>query len=196
MPIMKTNRCAWVPKDNKLYISYHDKEWGVPVHSDKVHFEFLILEGAQAGLSWLTVLKRRKGYEYAFANYDPKKVAKFTNKDFNRLVKDEGIIRNKMKIKSAINNAKHFLEVQKEFGSFDKYIWQFVNNKPIINKWKKDSQIPAKTKEAEILSKDLKDRGFSFVGPTIIYAHMQATGMVNDHTVNCFRYNQLKRGVK
>lgn len=184
-------RCAWVPKGNKLYQYYHDKEWGVQVHDDKTHFEFLILEGAQAGLSWETILKRRKGYKKAFANFNPKRVAKFGKREFNQLVKNHEIIRNRLKITSAINNAKRFLEVQKEFGSFDKYIWQFVGGKPIKNKWKTLKQIPAKTKKAEILSKDLKKRGFSFVGPTIIYAHMQACGLVNDHLINCYRYKQV-----
>lgn len=171
---------------------YHDKEWGVPVHDDQKHFEFLILEGAQAGLSWDTILKRREGYRKAFANFDPNKVAKFDDKDVARLMNDSGIIRNRLKIASAITNAKAFLEVQIEFGSFDKYAWQFVKGKPIQNKWKSMRDIPAKTKESEALSKDLIKRGFRFVGPTIIYAHMQACGMVNDHTVNCFRWKQLK----
>jgi len=188
---MKT-RCQWAGMDKGIYRDYHDKQWGVPVHSDRTHFEFLILEGAQAGLSWATILKRRSGYKKAFANFDPKKVAKFDSRKQKTLLKDEGIIRNRLKIKSAINNARQFLRVQKEFGSFDKYIWRFVKGKPIVNKRKKMSDIPVKTKEAEKLSKDLKKRGFSFVGPTIIYAHMQATGLVNDHTIDCFRYNQLK----
>jgi len=170
---------------------YHDKEWGVPVHTDRKHFEFLVLEGAQAGLSWATILKRRAGYRGAFANFDPKKVAKFTPKDVKRLLEDEGIIRNKLKIASAINNARRFLEVQREFGSFDKYVWQFVGGQPIKNKWTKMSRIPAQTKESAALSKDLKKRGLTFVGPTIIYAHMQAVGMVNDHVVGCFRYSEI-----
>ena len=187
---MKT-RCGWVSTDNKLYENYHDKEWGVPVCSDRKHFEFLILEGAQAGLSWATILKRRKGYKKAFANFNPQRVAKFGKREFNQLVKNPKIIRNKLKINSAINNAQRFLEVQKEFSSFNKYIWQFVGGKSIKNKWKTLKQIPAKTKESEIISRDLKKRGFSFVGPTIIYAHMQACGLVNDHLVSCFRYNQV-----
>lgn len=170
---------------------YHDKEWGVPVHSDRKHFEFLVLEGAQAGLSWSTILKRREGYRKAFANFDPKKVAKFTKRDVNRLLKDPGIIRNKLKVTSAINNAQRFLEIQQEFGSFDKYIWQFVGGQPIKNKWTKMSQLPAVTEESKALSRDLKKRGFTFVGPTIIYAHMQAVGMVNDHVVGCFRYKEV-----
>lgn len=185
------NRCAWANPNNPEYIKYHDEEWGVPVFDDKKHFEFLILEGAQAGLSWETILKRRSGYKKAFANFDPEKVAKFNDRDFDRLIKDEGIIRNKLKIKSTINNAQKFLEVQKEFGSFSKYIWQFVGEKPIINNRKNLKDIPAKTKEAEALSKDLKKRGFAFVGPTIMYAHMQACGLVWDHLVDCFRYNSV-----
>lgn len=180
-------RCAWVGKE-QIYIDYHDQEWGVPVYDDQKLFEFLILEGAQAGLSWLTILKRRENYRKAFANFDPQKVAKFTEKDVATLLQNEGIIRNRLKIRSAINNAQKFLEVQKEFGSFSNYQWQFVGGKPIQNKWTKASQIPAVTEQAERFSKDLKRRGFNFVGPTIIYAHMQAVGMVNDHTIDCFRW--------
>ena len=172
---------------------YHDKEWGVPVHDDRKHFEFLILEGAQAGLSWDTILKRREGYRKAFAGFDPKKVAKFNDKDIARLLNDPGIIRNRLKVASTIANAKAFLEVQREFGSFDKYVWQFVGGKPKLNKWKTIRDIPAKTKESEALSKDLIKRGFRFVGPTIIYAHMQACGMVNDHMVSCFRWKEVQR---
>jgi DNA-3-methyladenine glycosylase I len=182
-------RCHWAT--NPIFHNYHDTEWGVPVHNDRTHFEFLILEGAQAGLSWATILKRRPGYKKAFANFDPKKVAKFTAKDVEKLKQNTGIIRNRLKIAAAITNAQNFLKVQKEFGSFDKYIWQFVGGKPIKNKWSKDSQIPATSKESEALSKDLKKRGFKFVGPTIIYAHMQAIGMINDHQTHCFRYNQV-----
>ena len=172
---------------------YHDKEWGVPVHDDRTHFEFLILEGAQAGLSWDTILKRREGYRKAFAGFDPKKVAKFGPKDVERLLADPGIIRNRLKVASTIANAKAFLEVQKEFGSFDKYVWQFVGGKPKQNKWKTMRDLPAKTRESEELSKDLIKRGFRFVGPTIIYAHMQACGMVNDHMVSCFRWKEVQR---
>lgn len=192
MGLMK-KRCQWVSLDNKLYLDYHDNKWGVPVHSDRILFEFLILEGAQAGLSWVTILKHRKGYKKAFANFDPQKVAKFNIRKEKQLLKNPDIIRNRLKIKSAINNAKSFLKIQKEFGSFDKYIWPFVDGKPIINKWKKVTQIPAKTKLAEALSLDLKKRGFNFVGPTIIYAYMQACGLVNDHTIDCFRYKQVNR---
>ena len=182
-------RCQWA--QDAQFHQYHDTEWGVPVHDDRKHFEFLILEGAQAGLSWATILKRRQGYRQAFANFDPEKVAKFTDEDFDRLMQNPKIIRNKLKIRSAINNAIRFLEVQKEFMCFDNYIWQFVGNKPIINSWEHMSQIPVVTEESEVLSKDLKKRGFTFVGPTIIYAHMQATGMVNDHEISCFRYKEL-----
>ena len=181
-----TNRCEW-PKDD-LMIEYHDKDWGTPVHDEKKLFEMLILEGAQAGLSWSTILKRRKTYRKAFSNFDPCKVSKFSQKDVARLLKDEGIIRNKLKITSAINNANQFLKIQKEFGSFDKYVWSFVDGKPIVNKFKRLSDIPASTQVSDKLSKDLKKRGFSFVGSTICYAFMQSVGMVNDHTTKCFRY--------
>lgn len=180
------NRCPWVSA-NPLYEKYHDEEWGVPVHDDKKIFEFLILESAQAGLSWLTILKKRKNYRKAFANFDPQKVAKFGIRDFNRLMQDAGLIRNRLKINAAINNAKLFLEVQKEFGSFSKYMWRFVNNRTIQHKIKKIMDYPVKIKEAEDWAKDLKNRGFKFLGPTIVYAHMQAVGMVNDHSVDCFR---------
>jgi len=169
-------------------ISYHDSEWGVPVHDDRRLFEMLILEGAQAGLSWSTILKRRKTYQKAFDDFDPKKVSKYTQKDVTRLLSDEGIIRNKLKIKSAINNAKQFLQIQKEFGSFDQYIWGFVNNTPIKNNFKNVSDVPPSTALSDRISADLKKRGFSFVGSTIVYAFMQAVGMTNDHTKNCFRH--------
>ena len=184
-------RCDWVPVDNELYERYHDTEWGVPVYNDKSLFEFLILEGAQAGLSWLTILKRRDGYTQAFADFDANKVARFTPANVTRLTQDESIIRNRLKIESAVLNAQRFLEVQKEYGSFSNYQWQFVGGTPKLNQWGEGSQVPAVTTEAEVFSKDLKKRGFRFVGPTIIYAHMQATGMVNDHTTNCFRYKEL-----
>lgn len=187
---MKT-RCAWVPENNELYVKYHDEEWGVPVFDDMVLFEFLILEGAQAGLSWLTILKRREGYRRVFADFDAHKVARFTEEDAAIILQNEGIIRNKAKVAAAINNAQKFLEVQKEFGSFSNYQWQFVGGKPKINHWAKNSEVPATTLEAENFSKDLKKRGFKFVGPTIMYAHMQAVGMVNDHTIDCFRYEEL-----
>ena len=184
------NRCQWA-KDPQFH-QYHDTEWGVPVHEDRKHFEFLVLEGAQAGLSWATILKRRAGYRQAFAEFNPEKVARFSEADFERLLQNADIIRNKLKIRSAINNAQRFLDVRNEFGSFDAYVWQFVGNQPIINKWKQMSQVPAVTEESELLSKDLKKRGFTFVGPTIIYAHMQAVGMVNDHEITCFRYQEVQ----
>lgn len=184
------NRCSW-PGDNKLMIEYHDKEWGAAVHDDKKLFEFLILEGAQAGLTWQTVLNKRENYRKAFNNFDPVKIADYGKKDIRRLLGDAGIIRNRLKIESTINNAKRFLEVKKEFGSFDKYIWQFVSNKQIRNKFKSLSEIPAKTNESDAMSKDLLKRGFKFVGSTICYAFMQAVGMINDHTVDCFRYKMV-----
>lgn len=184
-------RCEWCV-GSEIYEKYHDEEWGVPVHDDRKHFEFLILESAQAGLSWLTILKRREGYRKAFADFDPVVVAGFDQEKVEELVKDASIIRNRRKIESAINNAKRFLEVQKEFGSFDSYIWSFVDGKPVVNKWKEMSEIPATTELSDRVSKDLKKRGFNFVGSTIIYAHLQATGIVNDHIVSCFRYDELK----
>ena len=186
---MKT-RCEWSGTD-ELYVKYHDDEWGVPVHDDKVHFEFLILEGAQAGLSWITILRKREGYRKLFSDFDVTKVSRFTEKKIKKLLLNPAIVRNKLKVRSAVSNAKAFMEVQKEFGSFDKYIWQFVNNKPIVNKWKKMSDLPATSKESDALSKDLKKRGFKFVGSTIMYAHMQAIGMINDHTTDCFRYKDI-----
>ena len=184
------NRCEWCGRD-ELYVKYHDIEWGLPVHDDRVHFEMLILEGAQAGLSWITVLRKRENYRKAFDNFDVNKVAKYTEKRIEKLLLNPGIIRNRLKVRSAVTNAQAFIIVQKEFGSFDKYIWQFVNNEPIINKWKKMSDLPATSKESDALSKDLKMRGFKFIGSTIMYAHMQAIGMVNDHTINCFRYKEV-----
>lgn len=172
-------------------IGYHDKEWGVPLHDDKKLFEFLILEGAQAGLTWQTILNRRENYRRVFDNFDPRKIARYTQKDISSLLKDAGIIRNRLKIEATIANAKKFLEIQKEFGSFDKYIWQFVNYKTIKNKFKSLNDIPATTKESDLMSKELKKQGFRFVGPTICYAFMQAVGMVNDHFTDCFRYNEV-----
>lgn len=178
--------------DDPIYIEYHDKEWGVPAYdNDKKQFEFLTLEAAQAGLSWLTVLKKRENYRRLFAQFDPKKVAKFDQKKIEALLLDAGIIRNRLKVESAVNNAKRFLEVQKEFGSFSKYAWQFVKNKPLKNHRKSLKEIPAKTAESDLFSQDLKKRGFRFVGSTILYAHMQALGLVNDHTTDCFRHNQV-----
>ncbi len=184
-------RCTW-PK-NELALAYHDAEWGVPLHDDGALFEFLVLEGAQAGLSWDTILRKREAYRKAFDGFDVNKVARYADARVAKLLVNEGIIRNRLKIASAIKNAKAFLQVQKEFGSFDKYIWAFVDNKPIVNKWKVDTQIPAKTDVSDRISIDMKKRGFNFVGSTIIYAHMQATGMVNDHLVSCFRYKELRR---
>ncbi|MEK6599310.1 MAG: DNA-3-methyladenine glycosylase I [Deltaproteobacteria bacterium] len=181
-------RCAWL-NDNPLMIEYHDQEWGVPVHDDKKLFEFLILEGAQAGLTWQTVLNKRGNYRKALSGFDPAKIARYGNKDVKRLLDNPGIIRNRLKIAATILNAKKFLEIQKEFGSFDTYIWQLVNFKPIKNKFKSLSEIPPTTKESDAMSKDLLKRGFKFVGSTICYAFMQAVGMVNDHEMNCFRYN-------
>lgn len=184
-------RCGWSSLDVPLYREYHDKEWGVPVHDDRLLFEFLVLEGAQAGLSWWTILSKRQNYRRAFAGFDPRKVARFDRRKVELLLKDTGIVRNRLKIGSAIQNAKSFLGVQREFGSFDAYVWRFVGGKPKVNRWKTLKQIPSETPEAETLSKDLIGRGFRFVGPTICYAHMQATGMVNDHVVDCFRYKEL-----
>jgi DNA-3-methyladenine glycosylase I len=181
------NRCAWAGSD-PLYVQYHDEEWGVPVHDDRVHFEFLILEGAQAGLSWSMILKKREGYRKLFADFNPEKVARFSEKKLEKILLDPAIVRNRLKVYAAVNNAKRFLEVQKEFGTFDKYIWGFVNNKPIVNKRKTMKEIVPTTKESDALSKDLIKRGFKFVGSTVIYAHMQACGLVNDHLVDCWRY--------
>jgi DNA-3-methyladenine glycosylase I len=177
-----------------LYQTYHDEEWGVPVHDDRLLFEFLVLEGAQAGLSWLTILRKREGYRKAFAGFHPEAVAAFGPADVERLVADPGIVRNRLKIQSAIDNARAFRRVQEEFGSFDAYVWGFVDGETIQNEWRTMPEIPVRTPEAERMSADLKKRGFRFVGPTICYAHMQATGMVNDHTVDCFRYPELRPG--
>lgn len=188
---MKTKlRCPW-PSDDILMIKYHDKEWGVPLHSDKKLFEFLILEGFQAGLSWRTVLYKRENFRKAFDNFDYNKVAKYDKRKINSLLKDEGIIRNKLKVEGAVKNAKAFLQIRKEFGTFDKYIWGFVNNKPIQNKFKSLKELPARTELSDLISKDMKKRGFTFVGSTIIYAHMQATGMANDHLTSCFRHKEV-----
>jgi len=188
---MTNKRCAWVKAEDELYEEYHDKEWGVPTYDDAKIFEFLVLESAQAGLSWRTILGRRAGYRRAFADFDPQSVAAFSAKDVERLMTDENIIRNRLKIEAAINNANQFLKVQREFGSFSDYIWRFVGGKPIQNNWKEHGDVPATTLASDALAKDLKQRGFKFIGSTIIYAHMQATGMVNDHTTDCFRHGQL-----
>ncbi len=184
----KVTRCKWAEGVSLNYIDYHDNEWGVPIFDDRVQFEFLILEGAQAGLSWSTVLNKRDGYRKAFAAFDPEKVARFTVKRVEKLLQDPGIVRNRLKVQSAITNAKALLEVKKEFGSFSEYIWEFVGGKPIQNNFIKDGDIPATSPESDALSKDLKKRGFKFVGSTIMYAHMQATGLVNDHVSGCFRH--------
>ena len=193
---MKTKkRCDWCLSSD-LYMSYHDEEWGIPVHDDQKLFEMLILEGAQAGLSWITILNKRENYRKAFDNFDYKKVAKYSQKKIDKLLQNEGIVRNKLKVNGTVTNAKIFMEVQKEFGSFDQYIWQFVNHKTIINKWKTMDECPANTPESDAMSKDLKKRGFKFVGSTICYAFMQATGMVNDHMTSCFRYKETNKLIK
>lgn len=187
---MNQQRCPWCG-DDPLYKRYHDTEWGVPVHDDGKLFEFLILEGAQAGLSWITILKKREAYRKAFAGFDPETVARYGQKDIDRLLANPGIVRNRLKIESSIGNARAFLDVQEQHGSFDHYIWHFVDGEPIVNQFKTMAEIPASTPLSETISKDLKKRGFKFVGPTIVYAHMQATGMVNDHLIGCFRWQEL-----
>ena len=183
-------RCSWCG-DDPLYVAYHDEDWGVPVYDDRTLFEFLILEGAQAGLSWSTILKKREGYRAAFDGFDPAIVARYDERKTAELLADAGIVRNRLKVASAVTNAQAFLAVQEEYGSFSNYIWAFVDGAPIQNQWRTLAEIPAKTPLAETISKDLKKRGFRFVGPTIVYAHMQATGMVNDHVVDCFRYPEI-----
>jgi DNA-3-methyladenine glycosylase I len=188
-------RCAWVGAGDPLLVEYHDHEWGVPVHSERKHFEVLVLSGAQAGLNWSLVLKKREGYRRAFDNFDPQKVGRYSESRILRLLSDPDIIRNRMKIEAAVRNARAFLKVQKEFGKFDAYCWQFVGGRPRLNRWKSTRQIPATTPQSEALSKDLKRRGFSFVGQTVAYAYMQAVGMVNDHLVDCFRYREVLRTI-
>jgi DNA-3-methyladenine glycosylase I len=190
---MSIVRCPWAD-GNSLMQAYHDEEWGVPVHDDRKLFEFLVLEGAQAGLSWDTVLRKRENYRRAFDDFDPVAVSSYTEQDVERLMADAGIIRNRRKILSAINNARAYLKVQEEFGSFDAYIWQLVDHQPVKNAFTSLAELPAASPEAERMSKDLRLRGFNFVGPTICYAHMQATGMVNDHLVSCFRYSEIGQG--
>ena len=187
----RKTRCQWCENTFEAYVRYHDEEWGVPVHDDRKHFEFLVLEGAQAGLSWSTILKRREGYRKAFADFDPEIVAQYTPGIIEELLQDKGIIRNRLKVQGAVINAQKFLEVQEEFGSFDKYIWSFVREQPIVNHWQRMAEVPATSAESDALSKDLKKRGFKFVGSTIMYAHMQACGLVNDHTTKCFRFAEL-----
>lgn len=184
------NRCAWVGSD-PLYLEYHDREWGVSVHNDRLLFEFLILEGAQAGLSWITILRKREAYRAAFDAFDPQAVARFDDARVEELLADPGIVRNRLKVASAVTNARAFLKVQEEFGSFDAYMWRFVDGKPIQNRWRSIAEVPASTPVSDAMSRDLKRRGFRFVGSTICYAHMQAVGMVNDHTVDCFRWREL-----
>jgi DNA-3-methyladenine glycosylase I len=193
VPTKEKPRCGWPGKVDPLMLAYHDDEWGVPVHDDGKQFEFLTLESAQAGLSWSTVLKKRENYRRAFAQFDPEKVARFTAKRIEKLLADPGIIRNRLKVTAAVTNARNFLAVQEEFGTFDKYIWGFVGGRPIQNRIKTMKQMPVTSKESDALSKDLKGRGFKFVGSTIIYAHMQAVGMVNDHLVSCFRHKPCAR---
>ncbi len=187
---MEITRCGWGTGD-PLYERYHDQEWGVPVHDDRLLFEFLILEGAQAGLSWITILRKRENYRAAFDHFDPAKVAQYDEAKVAQLLANPGIIRNKLKVNAAVINARHFLEIQREFGSFDRYVWDFVGGSPIVNEWQAMSDIPAETDLARKLSKDLKQRGFKFVGPTIIYSFMQACGLVNDHVVDCFRHAEV-----
>jgi DNA-3-methyladenine glycosylase I len=195
VPSAEQKRCSWVNVDNALLLEYHDREWGVPSHDDRKHFEFLVLEAAQAGLNWSIVLNKREGYRRAFSQFDPEKVARYTKAKIEKLVADPGIIRNRLKIESAVTNAHALLKVQEEFGSFDTYAWRFVGGKPRQNSWKTLRQVPPTTPESDALSRDLKQRGFKFVGPTVIYAHMQAVGMVNDHLIDCFRYRTIKRGL-
>jgi DNA-3-methyladenine glycosylase I len=190
---MQPKRCSWVNVDDTLMREYHDREWGVPTHDDRTHFEFLVLEAAQAGLSWSIVLKKRDGYRRAFSQFDPAKVARYSAARIDKLTAEPGIIRNRLKIAAAVRNARAFLAVQKEYGSFDAYCWQFVDGRPRHNRWKSVRQIPATTAESDAFSRDLKRRGFSFVGSTVIYAHMQAVGMVNDHLIDCYRYRDVRR---
>jgi DNA-3-methyladenine glycosylase I len=189
---VKKKRCAWVDMDDSLMLKYHDTEWGVPVHDDRKHFEFLVLEGAQAGLNWSVVLKKRGGYRRAFSQFEPGKVARYTDERIRELTLDPAIIRNRMKIEATVRNARAFLAIQEEFGNFDAYCWRFVNGRPKQNRWNTTGEVPATSPESDAFSKDLRRRGFAFVGPTIIYAHMQAVGMVNDHLVDCFRYREVR----
>jgi DNA-3-methyladenine glycosylase I len=190
---MTPTRCTWVGAGDPLMLRYHDREWGVPVHDDRKHFEFLVLEGAQAGLSWSIVLRKREGYRRAFSQFDPARVARYDERRIQKLALNPAIIRNRLKIEAAVRNARSFLAVREEFGTFDSYCWRFVGGRPRVNRWKRMSQIPATSPESDAFSKDLKRRGFRFVGSTIVYAHMQAVGMVNDHLVGCFRYREIPR---
>jgi DNA-3-methyladenine glycosylase I len=186
-----TTRCAWVSSDDPLYVAYHDQEWGVPAHEDRTLFEFIILEGFQAGLSWRTILRKRQNFYEAFDAFDPKRIAHYDEQKIAELLSNPGIIRNRLKVNAAVTNARAFLAICDEFGSFDAYMWKFVGGKPIVNRWQTIDEIPAKTPESDAMSKELLSRGFKFVGSTICYAHMQATGMVNDHTTDCFRYAEI-----
>ena len=188
---MPRQRCPWLNLDKPDYVAYHDREWGVPVHDDRKHFEFLTLESAQAGLSWYTVLRKRANYRNAFAEFDPAKVARFSAAKIEQMLQDPGLIRNRRKISAAVENARHFLAVQDEFGSFSTYIWRFVDGEPIVNEFRTLADLPATSRESDALSKDLKSRGFKFIGSIVIYAHMQATGLVNDHVLDCFRRRQI-----
>ncbi|HEY5949309.1 MAG TPA: DNA-3-methyladenine glycosylase I [Kofleriaceae bacterium] len=190
-PKLAKNRCAWAAREEMW--DYHDEEWGVPVHDDQKHFEFLILEGAQAGLSWSTILNKREGYRRAFASFDPAKVARFTPARIEKLLLDPSIVRNRQKVECAVSNARLFLDLVDHEGSFDKFIWSFVDGKPIVNRWTESKQIPATSKQSDALAKELKRRGFKFVGSTVMYAHMQASGLINDHLVDCFRYKAVAR---
>lgn len=184
------NRCEWCGND-ELYVKYHDEEWGVPVHDEKKHFEFLVLESAQAGLSWITVLRKRESYRKAYDDFDAEKVTHYDEDKIEELIQNTGIVRNRKKIEASINNAARFIEIQKEFGSFDNYIWSFVDNKPVVNNWNNLSEVPATSELSDMVSKDLKARGFKFLGSTIVYAHLQATGIINDHLTDCFRHGQV-----
>jgi DNA-3-methyladenine glycosylase I len=189
----QSKRCAWVNVEHELMREYHDREWGVPTHDDRTHFEFLVLEAAQAGLSWSIILNKREGYRRAFSGFDAEKVARYSDARIDALTADQGIVRNRLKIAAAVKNARAFLAVREEFGSFDAYCWRFVDGRPRQNRWESSSQIPATTAESDAFSRDLKRRGFTFVGSTVIYAHMQAVGMVNDHLVHCYRYRDIRR---
>ena len=192
MYTMNKHRCAWAGND-PLYCYYHDNEWGVPLHDDRALFEFLLLEGAQAGLSWITILRKRNNYRAAFDNFEPECIARYDANKIESLLQDAGIVRNRLKVEAAVNNAQKFLDLQEKYGSFDAFVWQFVGGKPRQNRWRGLAEIPASTPESDAMSKELKRRGFKFVGSTICYAHMQATGMVNDHTVDCFRYLEVQK---
>ena len=193
---LTNKRCSWASVDGPMLLQYHDREWGVPVHNDRKHFEVLVLSGAQTGLNWSLVLKKREGYRRAFDKFDPEKVAHYSERQIQKLISNPEIIRNRMKIEAAVRNARAFLEIQEEFRDFDSYCWRFVEGRPKLNRWKATRQIPATSHESDAFSKDLKHRGFSFVGPTVVYAYMQAVGMVNDHLVDCFRYREIRQGWK